>query len=75
MAPKHIGETVEDEWTQWRAEHPVRANGGAPPTNEGQLADESWEVSDGNWKIGSIITCFEFQVPLAKPGTAWVQDV
>ena len=45
------------------------------PTNEGQLADESddsWEVSDGNWKIGSIITCFEFQVPVAEPGTAWV---
>ena len=31
MAPKHIGETVEEEWTQWRAEHPVRANAGAPP--------------------------------------------
>ena len=47
------------------------------PTNEGQLADESddsWEVSEyDNWEIGSTITCFEFQVPLAKPGTAWVQ--
>ena len=47
------------------------------PTNEGQLADESddsWEVSEyDNWEIGSIITCCEFQVPLAKPGTAWVQ--
>ena len=31
MAPKHIGETVEELLALWRAEHPVRANGGAPP--------------------------------------------
>ena len=35
MAPKHIDETVE-ELAQWRAEHPVRANGGAGP---------NWRVS------------------------------
>ena len=59
------------ELPQWVAECPVRADDGAPPTTEGQLAD--WEVSeDDNWEIGSIITCFEFQVPVAEPGTAWV---
>ena len=59
------------ELPQWIAECPVRADDGAPPTTEGQLADG--EVSeDDNWEIGSIITCFEFQVPVAEPGTAWV---
>ena len=58
------------ELPQWIAECPVRADDGAPPTTEGQLADG--EVSeDDNWEIGSIITCFEFQVPVAELGTAW----
>ena len=64
MAPKR-GETVDELLARWQSEWLTQ-------TSEGELADESWQVSDGNWEIGSIITCFEFQVPIAEPGTRWV---
>ena len=40
------------------------------PTKPNLVEPPSWLGSD--FQIGSVITCLEFQVPVAEPGTKWV---